>query len=118
MKSLSMKGTVVAGIAGLVAYALAVRPWHLRWGATNAEVQEPLPGDEVVPEPELSATHAVTIHAAIAAVWPWLVQVGQGQGGFYSYVLLEPAHLIMERKMLLAVKARAAAEVGYQGRPT
>jgi hypothetical protein len=66
-----------------------IRPWHLRWGATEAELQQPLPGDDVVPNPKHEATHAITIHAPVADVWPWLVQIGQNRGGFYSYSVLE-----------------------------
>jgi hypothetical protein len=77
---------VGAAVAG---YTRAIRPWHVRWGATDSEVQEPLPGDEVIPHPELQATHALTIQAPVADVWPWLVQVGQDRGGFYSYSWLE-----------------------------
>lgn len=68
---------------------VAIRPWHLRWGATDAEVGRSLPGDELVPNPKWEATHAITIHAPAAEVWPWLVQMGQGRGGFYSYDWLE-----------------------------
>jgi hypothetical protein len=31
----------------------------------------------------------VSIAAPPSAVWPWLVQIGQGRGGFYSYDWLE-----------------------------
>ena len=75
--------------AALAAYAFLIRPWHLRWGATEDELQEPLPGDDVVPNPKHEATHAITINASVADVWPWLVQIGQNKGGFYSYSLLE-----------------------------
>lgn len=84
-------GAVAAGVAAsaLAAYALLVRPWHLRWGATDEEAGGPLPGDEIVPSPNVEATHAVTIEAPIGEVWPWLAQIGQDRGGFYSYTLLE-----------------------------
>ena len=82
-------GLAVAGLGALSAYTFAVRPWHLRWGATDEEVKEPLPGDEVVPDATQSATHAVTINAPAEDVWPWLAQVGQTRGGFYSYAWLE-----------------------------
>lgn len=49
----------------------------------------PLPGDEFVEDPKLSSTHAITIHASAADVWPWLLQIGQHRGGFYSYTWLE-----------------------------
>ena len=75
--------------AAVAAYVFLIRPWHLRWGTTEDELQETLPGDDVVPDPKHEATHAITINAPVADVWPWLVQIGQNKGGFYSYSLLE-----------------------------
>jgi hypothetical protein len=63
--------------------------WRRRWGATDGEVRLHLPGDELVPEPDWSYTRAITIEAPRSAVWPWLLQLGQGRGGFYSYEALE-----------------------------
>jgi hypothetical protein len=60
-----------------------------RWGATEEEMRLRLPGDELVPEPDWSYTHAISVNAPPSAVWPWLVQLGQGRGGFYSYEGLE-----------------------------
>lgn len=82
-------GLAVAGAAGIAAYVLGIRPWHLRWGATDEELKEPLIGDELTPNPKLRATHAITINAPARDVWPWLVQMGQTRGGFYSYTWLE-----------------------------
>jgi hypothetical protein len=48
-----------------------------------------LPGDQLVSNPRLESTRAVTIRAPAAQVWPWLVQMGQGRGGLYSYARLE-----------------------------
>ena len=81
--------TALGGAALLAAYALFVRPRHLRWGATEEELKMSLPGDELVEHPKLNATHAITINAPVEDVWPWLVQVGQTRGGFYSYTWLE-----------------------------
>lgn len=53
--------------------------------ATPEEVSRPLPGDEVIPRPTGSATHAITIDAPPDQVWPWLVQMGCGRAGWYSY---------------------------------
>jgi hypothetical protein len=80
---------VAEGIAGAALIAVAfitpfLRPWRARWGATEAEVKKKLPGDELLPHPKWGYTHAVTIKASAAEVWPWLVQMGQGRGGFYS----------------------------------
>jgi len=81
--------SVAAGAAALAAYILGVRPWYLRWGATEAEFEVPLPGDEIIPRPRHRDTHAITVRAPVVDVWPWLVQMGQGRGGFYSYDWLE-----------------------------
>ncbi|HSJ64541.1 MAG TPA: hypothetical protein VK922_11670 [Gemmatimonadaceae bacterium] len=57
--------------------------------ATRQERREPLPGDDIVPLPRSSYTLAVTIGAARSEIWPWLVQMGQGRGGFYTHVWVE-----------------------------
>ena len=75
--------------AALAAYLRFLRPWQLRWGATDAEVSLPLPGDEVVARPTFDATRAVTVDAPPAAIWPWLVQIGCNRAGWYSYDLLD-----------------------------
>jgi hypothetical protein len=72
----------------LVAYALWVRPWHQRWGATDAELAAAMPGDTLV-EARYASTRAITIRAGVTDVWPWLVQMGQDRGGLYSYDWLE-----------------------------
>ena len=82
-------GSTLGTVAALAAYVFVVRPWHLKWGATNDEVKMTLPGDELVEHPKLNATHAITINAPIEKVWPWLLQIGQNRGGFYSYAWLE-----------------------------
>ena len=82
-------GLAIAGAGAVAAYVWGVRPWHLRWGATDDEVEEHLIGDELAPSPKLKATHAITINAPATDVWPWLVQMGQTRGGFYSYTWLE-----------------------------
>ena len=73
----------------VVAAAVILRRRQLRWGATGTETTAPLAGDELVAEPDLTATRAITIHADVDDVWPWIVQLGQGRGGFYSYDSLE-----------------------------
>jgi len=65
------------------------RRWHLRWGATPAEVEGALPGDALLPHAQFRATRAITIDAPPSAVWPWLVQVGCLQAGWYSNDLLD-----------------------------
>jgi hypothetical protein len=65
------------------------RPWQLGWGATDEERGAALAGDDLIPDPDLTATRAITVHAVADQVWPWITQVGQGRGGFYSYDALE-----------------------------
>jgi hypothetical protein len=72
-----------------VVYFSALRAWHLRWGATDAELSAVAPGDELLADAKPGATHAITIHAAPEKIWPWLMQIGQDRGGFYSYTPLE-----------------------------
>jgi len=72
-----------------VALSPFLRPWYYKWGATDTEVNQPLPGDDQVPHPNMENTRAITIQAPIEDVWPWLVQMGQGRGGLYSYERLE-----------------------------
>src|ERR671932_2325058 len=73
----------------VASYIAVIRPWHLRWGATDAEVTMALPGDEEAREPIATSTRAVTIHAPAATVWRWLIQTGIGRGGWYSHEWLE-----------------------------
>jgi hypothetical protein len=62
-----------------------MRPWHMRWGATDAEVAGPMPGDKVVPRAQFNATRSITIDAPPDEVWPWIAQLGYRRGGFYTY---------------------------------
>src|SRR6266540_2404510 len=80
-------GAAVIGSAA--AYVLVVRRWQLRWGATDEEHNATLAGDDLIPNPDLMATRAITVHAPADQVWPWIAQLGQGRGGFYSYDALE-----------------------------
>ena len=79
--------TAIGGAA--VSGVLAVRRWQLRWGATSQEAGASLPGDDIIASPDLTATRAITIGTPAGQVWPWIAQLGQGRGGFYSYDFLE-----------------------------
>jgi hypothetical protein len=72
-------------LAGACRYRL------LRWGAAADEATTSLPGDSLLARAHLTATRAISIDAAPGDVWPWVAQIGQGRGGFYSYELLENA---------------------------
>ena len=62
---------------------------YRHWGASQDERHCTLAGDELLPAVDVSATRAITIAADADAVWPWVAQLGQGRGGFYSYDWLE-----------------------------
>lgn len=83
-----MRKRIGFGMIGALAATAGAVLWlerlGRRWGASDDEVRAALPGDEVVPHPMLETTHAVTIHAPAATVWPWLVQMGYGRAGWYT----------------------------------
>jgi hypothetical protein len=62
---------------------------RLRWGTAGTEATDPLPGDDLIPSPKWAYTLGLSIDAPPEAVWPWVAQVGQRRGGFYSYQTLE-----------------------------
>jgi len=88
---LKIIGVVLAALAAVVAviYLRFIRPWQLRWGAINAEVERAMPGDDVVKFPTFNATRGVTIQARPEEIWPWLLQIGVTRAGWYSYDLLD-----------------------------
>jgi len=83
---------VAAGVRALGFAAMGaalLRSASLQWGASDEEVAMTLPGDGLIADLDLTATRAITVDADADAVWPWLAQLGQGRGGFYSYDRLE-----------------------------
>ncbi len=81
-------GVSSIGVAAAV-YILSARPRQLRWGASAQECEASLAGDDLIVSPDLTATRAITIRASADRAWPWIAQLGQGRGGFYSYDFLE-----------------------------
>ncbi|TMR88974.1 SRPBCC family protein [Nonomuraea basaltis] len=79
----------VLALAVVASYRLVVRGRQLGWGSTEDEARGRQPGDELLDRPDLVATRAITIDAPVEGVWPWIAQLGQGRGGFYSYDLAE-----------------------------
>jgi hypothetical protein len=82
-------GVFVLGAGAAVGCTLLARRCLLRWGATVSESRAFLAGDDLIPTADLSATRAITIRVPADEVWPWIAQLGQGRGGFYSYDFLE-----------------------------
>jgi hypothetical protein len=83
--------TLVLVGSGVIAagYFLFYRPWQLNWGATCEEIARSMPGDKVVTGPTFNATRAITVNALPEAIWPWIVQIGFGRAGWYSYDFLD-----------------------------
>lgn len=80
----------LTGVVSLALYQPLIRPWHTRWGATDNETQMALMGDEIVAGSGVfQTTRAIDVRAPAAQVWPWLLQIGQGRGGMFSYDWLE-----------------------------
>lgn len=81
-----------AALVAIVGFRHAVRPWYLRWGATEKEIARPMPLDDRVPSPRLRSTMAITIDAPPERIWPWLAQMGEGnRAGYYSFEPVERA---------------------------
>lgn len=97
-KSSRWKGALAAVVlAGAVAAAaLRLRRWQLRWGAADEEIAMHLDGDDIVKSPDHESTRAITINAAPEDIWPWLVQIGKGRGGLYSYDSLDIAFKMLD----------------------
>jgi hypothetical protein len=79
----------LAASGSIAALALLGRTRLLRWGAIDEEIAASQPGDELISDANVTATRAITIRRSPEIVWPWIAQLGQGRGGFYSYDFLE-----------------------------
>ena len=107
-----------AAAAATGAYLRWVRPWELRWGATDEEVALQAPGDELVQGPHLVSTHVVTVHAPPERVWPWLVQIGRGRAGWYSYDWLDNGRQHSAREILPPTVHAARASPHRRAKPS
>jgi hypothetical protein len=80
---------LAAAVAAPALYGGWLRPRLLTWGTTPDETTGAYPGDELIPDPNGGATMAATLPAPPERVWPWLVQMGGGRGGWYSWDWLD-----------------------------
>ena len=99
-------------VASVTAALLAVRRRQLGWGATTHERTSALPGDELVPNADLVATRSIAINATPDDIWPWIAQLGQDRGGFYSYDRLESVVVANIHSVDRVVADRAVTAVG------
>ena len=89
-RSVVFGGFVLLASAAAGYLALLRKPC-LTWGATDEEVRMALPGDDLLADPGVVSTRAVSVDAPPSAIWPWLVQMGSGKGGMYTYDWIENA---------------------------
>jgi hypothetical protein len=85
--------TILLAILGLIlgiqVMMRLLHPLYCRWGATAVETRLAIPGLDYLSGVPVTSTHAITIDAPSFEIWPWLVQMGSGRGGCYSYTWLE-----------------------------
>ncbi len=89
-RTVTRAGVLAASLGALLlAFFLFARPWYLTWGADKDLQGAPLPGDSLLWQGAPHETRAILIRAPAKDVWPWVAQIGQDRGGFYSYAILE-----------------------------
>ena len=82
-------GAAAGAVAVHETYQRCLRAPVLTWGATPEEAARRLPGDELLEDADIVSTRAITIDAPPSAVWPWLLQMGSGRAGAYTYDWIE-----------------------------
>ena len=107
--SLAAAGALACGMS--LAYLRVLRPWQLNWGATVDEVNDTLPGDDLVAQPSFNATRAITIAAGPEQIWPWLLQVGVTRAGWYSYDILDNLGRPSARRVLPELQRPGVGDV-------
>ena len=80
---IAIAGAVIGTTVGIT-IGRTVRWWRT-WGVDPVEARKSLPGDDLVATPTAIDTRGIIIDAPPDAIWPWLVQMGYGRGGWYSY---------------------------------
>lgn len=92
MSTITRPGPIwlLSAAATVVGVFLLSKPQrYSTWGATSQESTAAMAGDDLVAEAPLQTTRAVTIDAQPGAVWPWLVQMGPGRAGAYTFDWIE-----------------------------
>jgi hypothetical protein len=79
--------SMAAGAA--IASGLHVRRDARSWGRLPGDAERALPGDDLVADAELVETRSLLIAAPPSRVWPWIVQLGYGRGGWYGFAPLD-----------------------------
>jgi hypothetical protein len=82
MSTILIIAGLLCGLAGF--YLLVLRPWHLKWGATDHDLALSLPGDSLVKNPDFNATRGIAIDSRPELIWKWIIQIGSRRAGWYS----------------------------------
>jgi hypothetical protein len=85
----SLGSALLSLVAVVILYLFVIQPRNLNWGLEAKAASRRFPGDDLLRKPDYVSTHALAIDAPAEKVWPWLVQIGQNRGGFYSYTWIE-----------------------------
>jgi hypothetical protein len=89
MRTRRVACVAAATVVAPLAYLVVGRKPCLTWGAAEEEVDRLMPGDDLLANPDIVSTRAISIDAPPATIWPWLVQMGPGRGGVYTYDWIE-----------------------------
>jgi hypothetical protein len=89
---------LLLGLASL--YLLILRPWHLRWGATDDDLALSLPSDNLVTNPDFNATRGITINSTPENIWKWIIQIGSRRAGWYSIDWMDNAGIKSSTELL------------------
>jgi hypothetical protein len=85
-----LKVIIVSVLAGMViAFLLQLREQQQTWGIVARDVSKTLAGDDIIEDADIVETRTIVVEAAPSTVWPWLVQMGYGRAGWYSYDRLD-----------------------------
>jgi hypothetical protein len=84
-----IKYNIIFYLSVALVYWIFIRPRHINWGATSAEINMKFPIDEFISPNRIISTRAININATKEKIWPWIAQTGQNRGGFNSYYWLE-----------------------------
>lgn len=107
----------ILGLGGLSAALWLLHRYGLHSGATWSEYRQPLPGDQMIPRPDVEITNALTIHAPAESIWPWLVQMGYYRGGWFTDSTWKDWDYLPDRVMRYFVREEAE-QSGYGHRDT
>jgi hypothetical protein len=98
MTTLLIIAVTLIGLTGI--YLLVLRPWHLRWGATDIDLKLSLPGDKLVANPDFNATRGITIKSTSDNIWKWIIQIGSRRAGWYSIDWMDNAGIKSSNELL------------------